>query len=162
MLVAQSFEVPSTSLPVALGKAGLYAYGILLALTLYGDWRRARAQRVGGVQDADLRPELLLYIPFMAAVPKVSFHYTLVTLLALLPALSWRWTLAGPRERVLLVWISVGVGLSLFHAVALAGLSGSLYAHAVPGLGLLLVLLGVTALKLRLGLRGEVQAAPRD
>jgi uncharacterized membrane protein len=138
---------------ILFGKSGFVAYGIMLALSLFGDWRRDRRLRAQGEARPDRRAEALLYIPFMVAIPKVSFQYTLVCLLLILPVLSRRWISAGPRERGLLTWISVGVGVSQAHAVALAELSGSLYGHAVPGLGLLMVLIGLTALKL--GLAGE-------
>lgn len=138
----------ATALGVAFANAAIFVYAALLGMALYCDWKKPKneAEDIG---PENIGIDMLLYIPFMIAVPKISFHYALVCLLATLPALSHRWTRADGVERALLIWISCGVALSQLHAIALEFLTGSVLPHAAPGLGLFIALLGVVALKAR-------------
>lgn len=113
---------------------GLYA--VLLALKMRSDWR-ARAR-----QDAtEQLVRTLLYFPFLVAIPKVSFHYTLILVFPLIPALlalSQRG--ATPATRRPLRLAALGIGLSQFPAAAFESLAQTRLTHAIPALGLLAVM----------------------
>ncbi len=138
-----AFFGKAMGLPVGIGTwrvLGLAAFGVLLALTVWADVRR-RARR----DEAAQRVAAFMYLPFMAAVPALSFHYGLVVVLPLLPVVAHLWK---PRASKGLRLIVVGLVLAQVQAVALACLAGSVVPHAIPGVGLFLVLLGCLRWKL--------------
>ena len=112
---------------------------------------------------------LLLYLPFMVAVPQMAYHYELVFLLAVLPAVSYLWVKAVHRnEKRVLLFITIGLGLSQFQAVAMEKLltamvlphwiaggcapqgfsfGGDCLPQLMPGLGLFIVMIGAVLYK---------------
>ena len=106
---------------------------------------------------------LMLYVPFMLAVPQLSHHYALVCLLIMLPAICWLWAnRAASAERRILLLITCGLVLSQFPSYAVERLliesfgvascaqaprSWACLPNAVPGIGLALVMMGCVAYK---------------
>jgi hypothetical protein len=131
-------------IPWAQNIASLYlpVYLVLLGLLVVRDVLQRDAGR------EQLCAGVALYFPFMVAMPKLAYHYELVFLLALVPVVGWFWANATRRrERAILALLVVGIALSQFQAVAAEKLLGVVHPHFVPGFGLLLVMIGVVALK---------------
>ena len=122
---------------------GLGAFGVLLALSAMADWR-ARGRR----SEDEQRAAAFMYLPFMAAVPELSYHYSLVVLLPLMAPLAHLWGRGGPRPPKGLLLIAAGLALAQVQAVACGCLVGSGVPYCIPGLGLLLVLIGCVRWKL--------------
>ncbi len=90
----------------------------------------------------DACAQATLYLPFMVAVPQVAYHYELVCVLPMLAMLSWRWQhSASPLETAWLTTIALGLAISQFQAHSAV----SKISSGIPGLGLFIILLGVTA-----------------
>jgi hypothetical protein len=124
-------------------------YLLLLGAASMLDFRA----RSGHDQDAygEFSARAVLYFPFMIAVPQLTYHYELVFLPALLPLFCRLWLRDGLQDRGARRWIvflSLCVALSQFHAVAMEKLTGTVVWHFVPGFALFLVLLGVLLLRL--------------
>ncbi len=133
------------------------AYVGLFMVTTYADYLRHERGDA-----ADRQASALLYLPFMVAMPQQAGHYSLVVLLAVIPAVCHYWGRGGGRARPVLLLITVGIALSQWQAVALSTVAGSTVPHAIPGVGLVLVLVGVTWYKVRwpaARLRGRPAAA---
>ncbi len=127
-------------------------YLTLLALMV---WRDVRTRSSDHRQTC---ADVALYFPFMIAAPQLAYHYQLVWLLGLLPAVGWLWTSAdGRAQRISVVVATFGIALSQFPAVAMHELLGSVLPHVVPGAGLLIVMLGAVAVKWTRSVQG---AAP--
>ena len=95
-----------------------------------------------------LAASITFYFPFMVAVPKLAYQYELIWLIAMLPAVGWLASRSRDRTRQALLWLIVaGIALGQFHAVAAQRLLDSVAPHVVPGFGLLLVIVGVVALR---------------
>jgi len=120
------------------------AYVSLFLLSSYADW--LKGERRG---DTAWAVHTLLYFPFMVAMPQQAYHYSLVVLLPLIPAVGWLWSRDGARARRVLLLMAVGIALSQVQAVAFSHLVGNIIPHVVPGIGLLLVMVGATWYKLR-------------
>lgn len=89
---------------------------------------------------------LYLYVPFLIAMPKLSFHYSLVLLLPLGFALLWaRLEARSSRTRRVVDAMLAGVLLSQFPSPAFQQIWNVPAAARIPGLGLLIVLLGALA-----------------
>jgi hypothetical protein len=84
----------------------------------------------------------------MVALPKSVYHYEFVLLLPLLPVLELLLRNAGSRSQRIVIWvITLGVALTQWQAVALYTLTDNILAYYIPGLGLLLVMVGITIYK---------------
>ncbi|MFC1805568.1 glycosyltransferase family 87 protein [Planctomycetota bacterium] len=124
---------------------GVLAYVTLFMAASYADHLK-RDRR----DETDETASTLLYFPFMVAMPQQAYHYSLVVLIPLIPAVCYYWhRQRAPRSRRILLLIAVGIALSQWQAVALSTLVGNIVPHVIPGAGLLLVLLGVTWYKVR-------------
>jgi hypothetical protein len=106
---------------------------------------------------------MMMYLPFMIAVPKVVFQYSLVLLLLLIPAvctLTQKFRNSLPKS---LLWLFIGgLALSQIQAHALQQLfklSGSL-PHFFPGFGLFIVMIGCVAFKVWFWRRGYRELLP--
>jgi len=119
-------------------------FALTLAACFYLDHT---ALRHASAESSERTARLALYLPFMAAVPQLAYHYELVLLLLLLPVLSHLWGRVSAKGRWAIVLISIGVGLGQGQAVALEKLWRKVFPHLMPGFGLLLVLLGILLLK---------------
>jgi len=101
------------------------------------------------INDKEVCASVSMYLPFMVAVPQLTYHYELVVILPMLPVVSWLWKNAvWPAERILLTFITVGIALSQFQAVAAGKLIGTVHPHFLPGFGLFMVVVGVTIYRL--------------
>jgi hypothetical protein len=123
-----------------------FSMPVYLALLAVVALRDARLGPSASLEE--LRGTVITYFPFMVAVPQLVYHYEFVNLLAIIPLVSWAWigaSTAGHR-RVLLM-MTVGIGLSQFHAAAAGRVTGTVYPHFVPGLGLLVVLVTIVIAK---------------
>ncbi len=90
-----------------------------------------------------------LYVPFMIAWPRLSYPYAFVVCAILIPATCHLWQENANRiQNVILVVLTVGIFLSQAQAFALYNLTQSELAYAVPGLGLLILMAGITLYKL--------------
>jgi hypothetical protein len=106
---------------------------------------------------------MMMYLPFMIAVPKVVFQYSLVLLLLMIPAvctLTQKFRNSLPKA---LLWLFIGgLALSQIQAHALQQLfklSGSL-PHFFPGFGLFIVMIGCVAFKVWFWRRGYRELLP--
>jgi hypothetical protein len=135
-----------------------YVYAILFAIMAFLDFKL-----LPGAGADEFRARVLLYVPFMVAVPQLAYHYELVCVLALVPVLSWWWRGAdSPAKRRWLCLMAVGVALSQFQAVAMDTLFKTNKLQVVPGAGLLLVIIAVLGFKWTfLGSRLKTQAHKR-
>lgn len=94
----------------------------------------------------------------MVAVPQLAYHYELVCLLPLLPVISWLWkNSTSPVQKKLLIFITTGIALSQFQAIAAEKLFGAVHPHFIPGFGLFIVMIGVTIYKLYNLFGGQLQ-----
>jgi hypothetical protein len=118
---------------------GLIVYAVLLGSLLLADVR-GRPER-----GAEL---VLPYLPFLIAIPPLSYHYALVALLLLIPLLCRWWEGAitkGARVAVLLA--AVGIALAQAPSLAFSLVVGSVYPQVVNGAGLLLVMVSTVLLR---------------
>ncbi len=112
-------------------------YGVLLFPVLYADFKQGAAAFPDG-------SEIVAYFPFMVAVPSTVYHYSYIVLLALVPLLThWQRKRLEQRFARPFFLIAVGVSLSQWQAIALARLTQNPLSHALPALGLLLIMLGI-------------------
>jgi hypothetical protein len=136
--------------------ASQLVYAVLLGTLSYLDFKTRG-------DDKQLCTNIVMYLPFMVAVPWLSYHYELVVNLAMIPMISWLWAHAtARRQQLLLVLIACGIALSQFQAVAVGKLTGSVVAHFVPGFGLLIVMVATVAYRLREFLSMRQQLALRS
>jgi hypothetical protein len=140
--------------PAFFAGASQLVYTMLLGTLWYLEFRTR------GNDDKDLCARIMMYLPFMVAVPSLSYQYGLVVNLAMIPMISWLWTRAAARrQQVLLLFIVCGIALSQFQAVAVAKLTGSVAPHFIPGFGLLIVMVAVVAYRLQEFLSTKQQLA---
>ena len=85
----------------------------------------------------------------MIALPKVVYHYSFVIFLILIPAICdlWNKTEDKLQKNVLLV-ISLGIAMTQWQAIATYYLTNNLMSHAIPGIGLLVVMSGIVLYKI--------------
>ena len=96
--------------------SAVYVWGAAL-LAMFAMDRQNMPRASAGNQTAVAG--LALYIPFMLAVPQLAYHYELVCVLAMLPAVCFLWSgAATPGEKRILTALTVGIILTQFHAYA--------------------------------------------
>jgi len=114
----------------------------LLSLMVWRDLRERNLER------RQLCAEVMLYFPFLVAIPQLAYQYELNWLITMLPAVGWLASRSRDRTQQALLWLIVtGVALGQFHAVAAQRLLDSVAPYVVPGFGLLLVIVVVVALR---------------
>ncbi|MEX2015710.1 MAG: glycosyltransferase family 87 protein [Candidatus Hydrogenedentales bacterium] len=97
---------------------------------------------------ANLPFRLALYVPFMAAVPRVAYVYELVLLLPLLPILGVLWIKARSTRMLAGAGLaSAGIALAQTHIVAWRWLLDTPAANAAAALGLFMVVVGAVLVK---------------
>ena len=142
MLMSKSFHLGEVLWSYAPSYA-VIVYALLLSAILLADYKLSR--------DASSQQQLtnaLLYFPFMVALPKSVYHYEFVLLLPLLPVLDFLLRNAVSRSQHIVIWvITFGVALTQWQAVALYTLTDDILAYYIPGLGLLLVMIGISVYK---------------
>jgi hypothetical protein len=144
----QYLSRPFGPAPTALARGPLYLSYVIYAASLLA-CAALDARDRARLDDSSWLLRLSLYAPFLIAMPKLSFHYGLVLFLPLCFALLWaRVEARDARTRRVIDVMLVGVFLSQFPSPAAAQLSGVPTAAAIPGVGLLIVLLGAVAYRL--------------
>lgn len=139
--------------PRGMRRATRFTYALwVVLLGVYAGLERSRVRRAPAAADADARDAAaaLMVLPFMAAVPSLTYPYRYVILLPLLPMLceSWRRS-ATARERAWLAVACAGLALSQAPVEGYAKLFDAVGWHAVSPFGLLLLLVSFLALRLR-------------
>jgi hypothetical protein len=129
----------------SLDVAAYALYAFLLGMMAVTDFKRKRM-----ADKQEFYACALFYLPFMAAIPKVSYHYELVLLLALIPSVCYLW----PRSNdcwttAALMLITLGIAVSQMQATALEKLTGNGAFYSIPGFGLLLSMVGCATYRLR-------------
>ena len=120
----------------------LAVYGVLLGIVLLAQYRQR-------FNPDDFAVEALLYVPYMVALPLLVFQYEFVVLIAVLPVICYWWYKPQTRaQRGMLVLAAIGIALSQAQAVAMAAVTVSHLPYYLPGLGLVLVLLGISGYQL--------------
>ena len=126
-------------------------YGALILPVLFVDYRLSKIKKYDMASAA-------LYVPFMIAWPQLVYPYAFVVCAILIPTMSHLWqNNANKIQSIVIVVIAIGIFLSQSQAFALYNLTGSDLAHAVPGVGLL-ILMGAIAFHKVLTLRLSVHA----
>jgi len=122
------------------------AYVLLLALMVIADYRRHKWKQGSNLEQL---AEVMMYFPFMVAIPKVAYHYGLVILIPMIPMFCYLWNQNhnSGAEKTLLIAI-LGIALSQIQAVALERLFDTILPHFIPGFGLFLVMIGCVLYKL--------------
>lgn len=143
-------------------EAALVVYFLMLAAMILADYQIRK--REGALAVHVELALLLMYLPHMIAFRKVTFQYTLVMLILLIPAIcSLVATLKNPMPRVF-VWLFVaGIVLSQMQARAfesIFSLPYSVYFHFLPGFGLFMVMIGCVFFKFWFWLIHEKQHTP--
>jgi hypothetical protein len=116
-------------------------YGILISLVIYADYKQSKEMRF------DIFV-VMMYFPFMVALPKTVYHYSLVICMLLIPMVVYLWKKGARKyQRIWLAAILLGVSLMQWQVIALNRLTQNMLAHLVPGLGLLIVMVGISAYK---------------
>lgn len=120
-------------------------YSMFLSAVILSDYK---IHKLGGKLDVTT---IVLYLPFMVAVPQVVYHYSLIICLLLIPTICHLWSLSTDlRTKRIFFVIMVGIACTQWQATASSNLSQNILALAIPGLGLLLIIAGITAYKLLL------------
>lgn len=118
-------------------------YIILLSLTIFFDIKIYPSM----IKEYKLI-NIVTYFPFMVAIPQLSYHYTLVCLLVIIPITSKLIRNSKlPVEKGIIYTIIFGIIISQFHAVAAGKIFNSILPHFIPGFGLLVVMIGLTVYK---------------
>jgi hypothetical protein len=90
-----------------------------------------------------------MYVPFMVALPQIVYHYSFIICLILIPTMCQLWKIHKDRsQRITILVISIGIALTQWQAIATYYLTENMLSHAIPGLGLLIIMLGITIFKL--------------
>ena len=125
-------------------------YGILISIMIYADYKKGK-KGTFNITDA------ALYFPFMVALPQISFHYSFIICILLIPVVYYMWVEStNRRQRIVILVITIGISLTHWQAIALYNLTQNIMAHIIPGLGLLIIMVGASAYKLL-----DVYSTPR-
>jgi hypothetical protein len=115
-------------------------YGSLISIMIYVDYKMGKNQRNEIASYA-------LYLPFMVALPQTVYHYSFVVLFILVPTICHLWQ-RTPKRSLLLFLMTIGLCLTQWQAIASFNLTQNVFAHAIPGLGLLLLMATITKFKI--------------
>ncbi len=130
-----------------LKSSSLFIYIVLFTCCIAGDWYVHRKK--GFINVKEEKAALMLYFPFMVAMPYVVYHYELTALLFTIPVLCFVSIPADNRETLIVRGLFVGgMILSQTNAVVANKLFDSYYAYSIPAFGLFFYILGVVGFKL--------------
>ena len=117
-------------------------YGILLSLVIFTDYKLGKVNKLE-------TSSFVMYFPFMLALPLIVYHYSFIICLALIPTMCHLWGVSEDRlQRMIIFAISIGIGMTQWQAIATYSLTENMLSHAIPGLGLLLIMAGIAFLKI--------------
>jgi hypothetical protein len=129
-------------------EAALAAYALMFSIMALADYR---IRKTCGALDTNLEIALMLmYLPFMIAIPRTVYQYDLVLLILLIPALcSLTQILKKPMPQPVFWLFSGGIALSQIQAHSLQELFQPQYDlfYFFPAFGLFLVMIGCVAFK---------------
>ncbi|MCX5905214.1 MAG: glycosyltransferase family 87 protein [Proteobacteria bacterium] len=132
-----------------LNKTALASYSLLFSVMPLIDYK---IRKKYGTLDMNIEIALILmYLPFMIAVPNIVIQYNLVILILLIPALcSLTQIFKKPMPQPVFWLFSVGIALSQTQAQSLQNLFQPKYAlfHFFPAFGLFLVMIGCVLFKM--------------
>jgi len=118
-------------------------YGCLIISMIWIDFKQPSS---AGEEEQLIN--LLFYLPFMVALPRLVYHYEFVVLLPLIPALDFISRKAlSRRAKYSIALVTLGMALSQWQAIALYSLTKNMLAHYIPGVGLLLIMTGISIYK---------------
>lgn len=118
-------------------------YGLLVVIMLYADYKLSHR-----TTEREKLSDMLLYFPFMVAIPQLVYHYEFVVVILLLPVLNFMWKdTLSKQKKYCLVLVAIGVSLSQWQAIALYLVTGNMLAHYIPGFGLMIAILGISVYK---------------
>ena len=145
--VFSSMGLPQLSL-LHVSQYALAVYALLLCAMVLADVKiRKNCGAIGNEAEICLT---LMYFPFMIAIPGTSFHYNLVLLLLLVPALCFLVRAVHTPVPFLIIWaIAVGIFLSQMQVRIIQNLideQGN-FAYFFPGFGLFMVMIGCVVFK---------------
>ena len=130
-------------------EAALAAYALMFCAMTLADYK---VRKKYGTLDMNIEIALILmYVPFMIAVPSAVYQYDLVILILLIPALcSLTQILKKPMPQPIFWLFSCGIALSQFQAHSLQNLFQPKFDffHFFPAFGLFLVMIGCVMFKL--------------
>lgn len=124
----------------------LYAamlFGILIGMMILADYKLSRVS-----SPRQSLANILLYFPFMVALPRSVYHYEFVVLIPLLSVLDFIWQETSIQSARFPLWmITIGIAFSQWHAVALFDLTNNVSSYYIPGFGLLITMIGISVHK---------------
>jgi len=130
-------------------EVALASYALMFFAMTLADYK---VRKKCGTLDRNIEIALILmYVPFMIAVPSTVYQYALVMLILLIPALcSLTQILKKPMPQPVFWLFSGGIALSQIQAHSFQNLFQPKYDlfHFFPAFGLFLVMLGCVAFKL--------------
>lgn len=146
--------LPLSITPAAL--LGIVTYALLISLMIYTDiyfGQNAKFDR--------FIHSTFMYFPFMVVIPQIAFQYELVNLILLVPILCVVWEITDSKKvRTALLCVTIGLALTQWHAAAAYFLSNNILAHAIPGFGALIAMIGITSYKLTTMIRVRKPGTP--
>ena len=90
----------------------------------------------------------MMYLPFMIALPQIVYHYSFINCLILIPAVCHLWNNTKNRaQKVTILIISIGIAITQWQAIATYHLTDNILSHAIPGVGLLVIISGIVLFK---------------
>jgi len=116
------------------------SYALMISIVVYTDFKAGKDQKEG------ILP-FTLYIPFMMALPQTVYHYSFIVLLMLIPTICFLWQVT-PKRSLMISFMMIGLCMTQWQAIATSLLTQNVFSHAIPGLGLLLLMVSVTIYKL--------------
>ena len=146
-MFSSSLGLPQLSL-MHVREYALAVYALLLCAMVIADVKiRKKCGAIGNEAEICLT---LMYFPFMIAIPETSFHYNLVLLILLVPALCSLVRVVHTAVPPFIVWaIAGGIFLSQMQVRIVQNLideQGSLF-YFFPAFGLFLVMTGCVVFK---------------
>ncbi len=114
-------------------------YALLISIMVYADFKLGKNHR-------EEIATYTLYLPFMLALPQTVYHYSFITLLILIPTICYLWQNAPKRPKILIL-MTIGLCLTQWQAVASFFLTQNVFAYAIPGLGLVMLMLSISIYK---------------
>lgn len=121
-------------------------YALLITFLVYSDIYFGQKPEVERFSQA-----AFLYFPFMVVLPKVAYQYEMIWLILLVPVLCTLWEKADDKKtRATLLAITIGVAMSQWQAGAAYYLTYNSLAYSIPGLGVVIAMVGITMYKLEM------------
>lgn len=117
-------------------------YGILFSLVIFTDYKLSKKNKYE-------LSSVIMYLPFMIALPQTVYHYSFVLCLILIPMTCHLWEADGndKSRRIILTIMAFSISLSQWQAIATYNLTNNMLSHVIPGLGLLIIMVSIVIYK---------------